>query len=131
MVTVAAATGLRPGEGVALEWRDIDHEARVVYVQRSFGKGRLKRTKTETSVRAVPLQAITLAALEQLPAGGPSDLLFPAANGGYFHLHNFRNRKRKPAQRAVGIEPLHARSFADTFVLQISVTSVSAVPACV
>ena len=71
----------------------------------SFGKGRLKCTKTETSVRAVPLQAIALAALDQLPAGGPTDLLFPAVNGGYLDLHNFRNRDWKPAQRAAGIEP--------------------------
>ena len=105
MVIFAAATGLRPGEWVALEQRDLDRDARVVYVRRSFGRGRLKCTKTETSVRAVPLQAIALSALDQVPAGGPSDLLFPAVNGGYLDLHNFRNRDWKPAQRAAGIEP--------------------------
>jgi hypothetical protein len=76
-----------------------------VYVRRSFGKGRLRCTKTETSVRAVPLQAIALAALDQLPAGSPSELLFPAVNGGYLDLHNFRNRDWKPAQLAAGIQP--------------------------
>ena len=105
MVIFAAATGLRPGEWVALERRDLDRDAPVVYVRRSFGKGRLKCTKTEGSVRAVPLQAIALAALDQLPAGGPSELLFPAPNGGYLDLHNFRNRDWKPAQRTAGIEP--------------------------
>lgn len=55
MVIFAAATGLRPGEWVALEYRDLDRKAQVVYVRRSFGKGRLKCTKTESSVRAVPL----------------------------------------------------------------------------
>ena len=105
MVIFAAATGLRPGEWVALEQRDLDRDARVVYVRRSFGRGRLKCTKTETSVRAVPLQAIALSALDQVPAGGPSDLLFPAVNGGYLDLHNFRNRDWKPAQRTAGIEP--------------------------
>ena len=77
-----------------------------LYVRRSFGKGRLKCTKTETRIRAVPLQAIALAALRQLPAGGPSDLLFPAVNGGYLDLHNFRNREWKPAQLAAGADPL-------------------------
>ena len=67
MVIVAAATGLRPAEWLALERRDIDRQARVVYVRRSFTKGRLKCTKTEASLRAVPLQAIALAALEQQP----------------------------------------------------------------
>jgi len=69
MVIFAAATGLRPGEWVALEQRDVDREARVVYVLRSFGKGRIKCTKTEASVRGVPLQAFALAVLDQLPVG--------------------------------------------------------------
>jgi integrase len=67
MVLFAAATGLRPGEWLALERRDVDREARVVYVRRAFTNGRLKHTKTEASVRAIPLQAIALAALEELP----------------------------------------------------------------
>jgi hypothetical protein len=56
LVMFAAATGLRPGEWIALERRDIDRDARVVYVRRAYRNGRLKCTKTEGSVRAVPLQ---------------------------------------------------------------------------
>jgi integrase len=106
MVLYAAATGLRPAEWLALEKRDIDREARVVYVRRSFTKGRLKCTKTEASRRAVPLQAIALDAIEQQPSSPDSQLLFPAERGGYLDLHNFRNREWKPAQRAAEIEPL-------------------------
>jgi integrase len=105
MVLFAAATGMRPGEWVALEHRDIDRAARVAYVNRSFSKGRLTCPKTEASKRAVPLQARALAALEHLPCDRPGDLLFPAQRGGYLDLHNFRNRNWKPAQVAVGIEP--------------------------
>jgi hypothetical protein len=49
----------------ALEQRDLDLDARVVYVRRAFTKGRLKCTKTEASRRAVPLQAIALDAIER------------------------------------------------------------------
>jgi integrase len=105
MVLFAAATGMRPGEWVVLEHRDIDHVGRVAYVNRSFGKGRLTSPKTEASRRAVPLQARALAALDQLPTGDAGDLLFRAEHGGYLDLHNLRNRNWKPAQRAVGIEP--------------------------
>src|SRR5438128_6791415 len=100
MVLFADATGLRPAEWLALERRDVDREARVVYVRRSFTKGRLKCTKTEASRRAVPLQAIALDAIEGQPTSPHSPLLFPAERGGYLDLHNFRNRYRKSAQRA-------------------------------
>ena len=106
MVIFAAATGLRPAEWLALERRDVDPRARVVYVRRSFTKGRLKCTKTEASRRAVPLQAIALDAIDRQPSSTRSPLLFPAERGGYLDLHNFRNREWKPAQVATGIEPL-------------------------
>lgn len=106
MIVFAAATGLRPGEWIALEHRDLDRDARVVYVRRAFAHGRLKSTKTRRSVRAVPLQTVALDALERLPARPQTPLLFPAARGGYLDLHNFRARAWKPAQRAAAIEPL-------------------------
>ena len=81
MVIFAAATGLRPAEWVALEWRDIDLEARVVYVRRSFTKGRLKCPKTEASRRAVPLQTIALEALDRQPAESAERAVFPRRAG--------------------------------------------------
>src|SRR6266536_2736167 len=89
MVMFAAATGLRPGEWIALEERDIDRQARVAYVRRAYRNGRLKCTKTEASVRAVPLQAIALEALERLPAERESALLFPSPRR-HLDLNNFR-----------------------------------------
>lgn len=106
LVMFAAATGLRPGEWIALEQRDIDREARVLYVRRSWRNGRLKSPKTEGSFRAVPLQTIALTVLEQLPRTPSSPLLFPTASGGYLDLHNFRARHWKPAQTRAGIMPL-------------------------
>ena len=127
LVIFAAATGLRPGEWIALEQRDIDRNARVVYVRRAFRNGRIKSPKTEGSVRAVPLQAIALDALEQLPAGSGTDLLFPSLRGAYFDLHNFRTREWKPAQLAAGITPIRRvydlrHTFA-TFALRAGVST--------
>jgi integrase len=129
LVMFAAATGLRPGEWIALERRDIDPVARVVYVRRAYRNGRLKCTKTEGSVRAVPLQAVALEALERLPARADTELLFPSLRGAYFDLHNFRTREWKPAQRAVGITPLRRvydlrHTFA-TFAVPASQPSIS------
>jgi integrase len=106
MIVFAAATGLRPAEWIALERRDIDRAERVAYVRRSFTKGELKRPKTEASIRAVPLQARALHALERLPNRADSPLLFPGERGGYLDIHHFRPWHWRPAQIAAGIDPL-------------------------
>jgi integrase len=106
MVVFAAATGLRPAEWIALEDRDIDRRARVVYVRRAFVNGKLKWTKTEASVRAVPLQTIALAAFEKARKHSRSRLVFPSPRGGYLNLRNFRKRRWRPAQIGTGIDPL-------------------------
>ncbi len=105
MIIFAAATGLRPAEWIALEKRDIDHDGRVVYVRRSFTKGELKRPKTEASMRAVPLQARALDALDRIRGHGDSPLLFPGGRGGYLDIHHFRPHQWRPAQIAAGIDP--------------------------
>ena len=53
----------------------------------------------------MPLQAIALQALDQLPHE-EIPLLFPNSRGGYLDFRNLNRRQWKPAQRAVGIEPL-------------------------
>jgi integrase len=106
LVLFAAATGLRPSEWLALQLRDIDQEARVVYVRRAYRNGRIKHPKTDASTRAVPLQAIALEALDQSVRESNSPLVFPAPRGGHINLRNFRNRDWKPAQRELGIDPI-------------------------
>jgi integrase len=106
LVLFAAATGLRPSEWIALEHRDIDREARIVYVRRAYRNGRIKCPKTDGSLRAVPLQAVALDALDRLPPRHRSPLVFPSPCDGYLDLHNFRHREWKPAQRTLGIDPI-------------------------
>ncbi len=76
MILFAAATGLRPAEWIALKRRDVDRDERVVYVRRSFTRGVLKIPKTEASMRAVPLQARALDALDRIHDGNGSPLSF-------------------------------------------------------
>jgi integrase len=106
MILFAAATGLRPAEWIALEKRDVDREERVVYVRRSFTRRELKVPKTEASIRAVPLQARALDALDRVEDGNRSPLVFPGERGGYLDIHHFRPFQWRPAQEAVGVTPL-------------------------
>jgi hypothetical protein len=73
--------------------------------RRYYTRGQLKLPKTEGSLRAVPLQARALDALERLP-DRDSPLVFPGERGGYLDVHNFRPHQWRPAQRAAGIDPL-------------------------
>ena len=104
MILFAAATGLRPAEWIALEKRDVDRKERIVLVRRSFTRGVLKIPKTEASMRAVPLQARALDALDRVSNG--SLLLFPGERGGYLDIHHFRPYQWRPAQKAAGLKPL-------------------------
>jgi integrase len=77
-VVVAAETGLRPEEWIALERRDLDRPGRALAVQRKYAKSVLRYGKNHRSRRRVPLTARTLDALEQLPPRLDTTLLFPA-----------------------------------------------------
>src|SRR4051812_37389066 len=52
---VAAMTGLRKGELQALRWIDVDWQAGVIRVRRSYGGGEFTTPKSRRSVRAVPM----------------------------------------------------------------------------
>ncbi len=107
MVLFAAATGLRPGEWIALEQRDIDREARVVYVRRAFRNGRLKMPKTKASIRAVPLQAVALAALDAAAAADPDCLLlFPSVARRPLRSAQLPQPRLEAGADAAGITPL-------------------------
>jgi integrase len=105
MVVFGAATGLRPAELVALERRDIDRDGGVVYVRRQLVRGQIKHTKTRRSVRAVPLQAVALEALDQLPKRtGRGCSPQPAAATST--CTTSARGTGGPAQIAAGIEPI-------------------------
>jgi hypothetical protein len=74
---------------------DIDRAAAVVHIRRAYANGRVKQTKTRLSRRAVPLQAIAVAALDQLRPREDSLLLCPNACGGYLDFRNYNRRQRK------------------------------------
>lgn len=83
LVSVLAYAGLRPGEALALRWRDV--RERTILVQRaSDGVGGVKVTKTRSS-RSVRLLSPLAADLKawRLASGRPDDdaLVFPGVEG--------------------------------------------------
>jgi integrase len=118
LIEFAALTGLRLGELAALEEKDVDVARGVVRVTRSGYRGEtVQRTKTKSSVRAVPLSESARKILaEQLlsrPAG--TAYVFPAEDGGQWTKRGLHRRFTLAARR-FGRPEMHFHDLRHTFV---------------
>lgn len=92
-------SGIRTGELLALQWRDIDFSAGTVTVTRTIAKNRTGRMavqpapKSTTSNRALHLPAHVLMMLARRPHD--SEFVFPSTVGTFRHPNNFRTRWRE------------------------------------
>jgi Site-specific recombinase XerC len=122
MVSVLAYAGLRPGELLALEWRDIS--ADVIAVDRAVACGELRGDdRTKRHARDVRLLEPLARDLKEwrLAAGRPAgrQLVFPRADGTIWQDEDWRNwRKRvyRPAARAAGLTSLRPYDLRGSFV---------------
>jgi integrase len=126
LVVFAAETGLRTNEWTALERRDVDRRERAVIVQRRYARGVLTPyPKTEGSRRRVPLTERALEALDGLPPRIDSPLAFPAPEGGYLNLANWRTRDWYPALDQAGVARRGPYCLRHTFCAEALASGVS------
>jgi integrase len=106
LIVFACATGLRPAEWQALEWRDLDFARREVRVCRTLQDGKVASgAKTDGSLRTVVLQKHALEAVGSLPRPiNGRALVFPSPHGDVVNLSNFRRRVWKDALAAAQCE---------------------------
>jgi integrase len=104
LVGVMAMTGCRPGEALALRWRDAI--GRIAIESALSGEEIVDRTKTEAD-RVAPLVApleADFAALRELSGDGPDDHVFRTPRGDHWvetDWRNFRSRHFVPALERV------------------------------
>lgn len=104
----ALATGMRPGEYLALRWQDVDLKAGLVTVKRAIvqraGTWHYTEPKTSRSRRTIPLPASTAALLREhymaSPFKAPDDPVFPNHEGRPLDEHSTVRKRFKALLKA-------------------------------
>jgi integrase len=117
LVRVAAYTGLRLGELLALRWRDVDFGSSVLTISRGMSAG-IETTTKSGRVRRVPLPAQASEALQRMASRpdftAPAEFVFVDALGR--PLNSVTVRKRfKQARDAAGARPLRFHDLRHTY----------------
>lgn len=80
--TFWAWTGVRTGELIALQWRDISKDGATVHIERAVRVGREKVPKTDAGKRVIQLLPASRKALKALKRREPGDHVFTNPNTG-------------------------------------------------
>jgi integrase len=116
---IAACTGLRLGELIALRWSDVDLDARILTVSRSISAGEESSTKSRRA-RSVPLADQAADELESLRKRwhfkARTDYVFCRPDGGPLDRSAVRTRFVR-AQKAAGVRVRRFHDYADLFVM--------------
>lgn len=103
MFKVMLYCGLRTGEVVALDWRDIDFEKRRIKVSRAMesGSNRIKEPKTKAGIREVPIPDTLYDELLEAK-GGPFEPVFTSKSGNR-HTKGSRENAWKSLKNKIDI----------------------------
>lgn len=108
-------TGLRIGEAIALEWKDIDYKNKTITVNKNVvevksketGKYILEKqdsTKTDSSTRIIPISNNAMGCIKNLKEiNGDKRFIFASQTGQYISPSNF-NRMFRGIQKALNYE---------------------------
>jgi integrase len=107
---VALGTGLRLGELRPLRWRDVDRNRHLLHVEHAYSRQELRRPKTDSGVRSVPLFPSIDTAFRELAARAvergryaTEELVFGSMRGTPLHESNFNRRIWRPALGHAGL----------------------------
>lgn len=100
-------TGARPGEAIAIRWKDLDLERRTVSVRYTMDRGNLLPPKTDNARRRISMPPELVEALREhslVSPWNPQGLVFvQPVSAKPVDLANFRNRVYYPALDAAGL----------------------------
>jgi len=101
LYVLAVTTGMRSGEILGLQWRDVDLDAGRLQVRRTVFNGAVSTPKTARSNRGMKLSKIAVEALRQHPRS--SEWVFSSKKGTSLSVHNLHNRSWKTLLKVAGL----------------------------
>ena len=109
LLRLALFTGLRLGELLGLQWKDIDLHEGELHVRRQWTRlGEYALTKSNAGIRRVPLSVDVVKFLTALkltsPFSGDEDPVFASKSGKPLGHRNVTRRGSEPAIKEAGIE---------------------------
>lgn len=121
---VAAMTGLRQGELIALRWRDVDWLAGVTRVRRTFTRGGWGKPKSKRSSRAVPMPDRVARELEEHHSRslfqGDDELVFCHPQTGSPYDPSKMRKRFKTAVKQAEVRPVRFHDLRHTFGTQLA-----------
>ena len=107
LYVLAITTGMRQGELLGLQWRDIDLDAGTLRVNRSVYDGAITTPKSSAGRRTIRLSKVALAALRQHRLSTAKqricERVFPSSRGTTIGHQNLHNSSWKPLLRRAGL----------------------------
>jgi integrase len=106
---LAITTGMRQGELLGLQWKDVDLDSGTLRVNRSVYEGVVSPPKTNAGRRIIRLSRLAQSALRQHRVDAAtrneriSEWVFPNAKGTTIGHQNLHNRSWKPLLRKAGL----------------------------
>jgi integrase len=104
---LAVTTGMRNGELLGLQWKDVDLDTGTLQVRRTVFNGVVSPPKTAAGNRTIRLTGLAVAALKEHRLATVkqriSEWVFPSRNGTPLSVHNVHNRSWKPLLKCAGL----------------------------
>ena len=106
LYVLAVTTGMRQGELLGLQWRDIDFEQGIIKVKRTIYNGRVDAPKTSKGKRSIKLTQTSIRVLKEHTR--ISEWVFCTKVGTTLRCQNLRTRSWKPLLKKANL-PLDTR----------------------
>jgi len=111
LYALLSETGLRIGEALGLQVRDVDIEAGTLEIKRSVYNGKIQTPKTESAYRTLTLSSHLTDMLKDLLSANPEDFLFKSGAGTPLWPDKILLRDLHPLLKDLKLEPVGLHAF--------------------